>query len=79
MSRMGELAMDIDEARALLGRGRPARYHTNRILELMDEGLLDPKDLVKALITWLSEDEVHDMAVAYELMGLINCEDEEDE
>lgn len=66
MSRMGELAMDIEDARKLLNRGRPARYYTNRILELMDEGVFDARGLVQDLILWMSEDDVCRMVSAYD-------------
>ena len=34
------------------------REYTNKILELMDEGVLDPKLLVQDLLSWMSEYEV---------------------
>lgn len=54
---------------------KPVRETTNKILEMIDEGLLNPRDAVLMCLKWMSEDEVTEMAKAYELLK----EDEEDE
>jgi hypothetical protein len=51
-----------------------AREATNKILEMIDESILDPKDVVLMCLKWMSEDDVAGMAEANELF-----EDEEDE
>lgn len=51
------------------------RKVTNTILELVDDGLLDPIDTLHAALMYMSEDEVADMARVNEL---IYEEDEEE-
>ncbi len=51
------------------------RGATNKVLEMIDEGLLDPKDMVMMCLKWMSEDDVKEMCEANE----INLEDTEDE
>ena len=36
------------------------REYTNKILELMDEGCIDPKPLAEQLLCWLSERDVEE-------------------
>ncbi len=52
------------------------RDATNRILELVEEGLLDRDTVIMACLKYMSEDEVADMAHANEFFL---DEDEEDE
>lgn len=33
------------------------REYTNKIIELLDEGILEPKGLAEQLLAWLSEDD----------------------
>ena len=35
-----------------------ARLYTCKVLELMDDGVIDPKWLVEALVGWLSENDM---------------------
>ena len=51
------------------------RKSTNKILEMIDECVLDPKYVVLMCLKWMSEDDVAEMAEANELFK----EDEEDE
>ncbi len=37
------------------------RQATNRLLELVDEGLLDPRTVILACVGYMSEDDVADM------------------
>ncbi len=53
------------------------RKSTNRILEMIDEGLLSPTSVVEMCLKWMSEDDVAAMAEANELFE--EDEDEEDE
>lgn len=43
------------------------RETTNKILEMIDQSVLDPKDVVLMCLKWMSEDEVAEMAKANEL------------
>jgi hypothetical protein len=54
------------------------RGYTNAILEMMDEGILDPKELVQSLLLELSEREVRLFAMR-ELYDVFNQEEQEDE
>lgn len=51
------------------------RATTNKILRMVDEGLIDKDTLIVACLKWMSEDDVREMAKANELI----LEDEEDE
>jgi hypothetical protein len=44
---------------------RPA---TTRLLEMMDEGLLDPRTVADMCLSWLSESSVHEMMLANDLV-----------
>jgi hypothetical protein len=74
MSRMAEIAHDAERTAAMF----PTREMTCKVLELMDEGLLDPKELVESLLMWLSEDDVRKMVIAYGIDELFHEEDEEE-
>ena len=54
------------------------REATNRILELVEEGMLDRDTVIMACLKYMSEDDVADMAHANEFF-LDEEEDEEDE
>lgn len=54
-----------------------ARKATNKILEMIDECVLDPKDVVMMCLKWMSEDEVEEMAKANELFVEETEEEEE--
>ena len=54
---------------------RPA---TTRMLEMMDEGLLDPRAVADMCLSWLSESDVHEMMLANDLVE-DEPEDEEEE
>lgn len=43
------------------------RKTTNKILEMIDQSILDPKNVVLMCLKWMSEDEVTEMAKANEL------------
>ena len=53
------------------------REATNRILELVEEGMLDRDTVIMACLKYMSEDDVADMAHANEFF-LDEDEDEED-
>jgi hypothetical protein len=52
------------------------REYTNILLELMDEGVLSTKQVAEAALSWMSEQDVKQMAFAYEF---VTEEDEEEE
>ena len=47
------------------------RRVTNRLVELMDEGMLSPEQLALMCLGYMSEDDVSDMAQQNELMDLV--------
>lgn len=48
-------------------------HTTNKILEMVDEGLLNPRDMLLMALKWMGEDSVAQMCKANE----IELEDEE--
>lgn len=56
-----------------------ARKVTNKLLEMMEEGALDPALLARMALLYMSEDEVRDMAESNELLEVEDDEDEDDE
>ena len=52
-----------------------SRENTNKILELVDEGVLDPIKVLTAALNWHSDHEVGEMAEANEF--ILNNDDEE--
>jgi hypothetical protein len=53
---------------------RKVRPATNRLIDMMDEGLIDARAVADMALSWLSEDDVHQMMLANDLV-----EDEADE
>lgn len=51
------------------------RSATNKVLEMVDNGILNPRDALLMALKWMSEDEVKEMCKANE----INLEDTEDD
>ena len=49
----------------------PVREATNKVLEMVDDGLLNPRDVLLMALKWMSEDNVKEMCKANE----INLED----
>ena len=43
------------------------RKATNKLLEMIEEGLLNPKDVVIMCVKWMSEDDVIGMLIANEI------------
>lgn len=58
----------------LIRANRPVREATNKVLEMVDNGILNPRDVLIMALKWMSEDDVKEMCEANE----INLEDEED-
>jgi hypothetical protein len=51
------------------------RKATNKVLEMVDEGMLNPRDVLVMALKWMSEDEVKAMCEANE----INFEEEQED
>lgn len=66
MSDMKKLLESIDR----INEGRDVRYWTNLIDQAMDEGIMDPRAVADAALSYLSEDQVHDMARANDWLEL---------
>jgi hypothetical protein len=45
------------------------RPSTTRLLEMMDEGLIDPRTVADMALSWLSESSVHEMMLANDLVS----------
>ena len=52
------------------------RQATNKILEMVDEQMLDPMDVLKACLSYMSDDDVEDMAIVNEFFPHADEEDE---
>ena len=55
------------------------RKFTNKLLEMVEEGLLDKDTVILACVKYMSEDEVADMMHANEFLYQEEEEDEEEE
>lgn len=58
------------------------RNFTNRLIELVEEGILDPVGVVRMCVKYMSEDEVEDMCDCNELTDLMfepDIEEDEDD
>jgi hypothetical protein len=56
-------------------RMHETRKATNKVLEMVDEGMLNPRDVLVMALKWMSEDEVKAMCEANE----INFEEEQED
>ena len=56
-----------------------SRKYTNKLLEMMDDGLLVPGQVAHMAIGWMSEDDVREMMEANELLGYAEEDEDEDE
>ncbi len=56
-----------------------SRETTNKLLEMVDEGLLDARTLALACLKYMSEEDVERMAKANEFLEDEEEEEEEDE
>ena len=56
-----------------------SRETTNRLLEMVDEGVLDARTLALACLKYMSEDDVEDMAVANEFLDFLDEEEHEED
>ena len=51
------------------------RQATNKILEMVDEQLLDPIDVLKACLSYMSDDDVEDMAFVEGFFPIVDEEE----
>ena len=58
---------------------RRTREYTIRLLELVDEGIVDRDSLIQDLLGWMSEDEVRQFALQSEYLNDDEEEDEEED
>lgn len=56
-----------------------AREYTNKILEMLDEGMFDKDMLIRDLLSWMSEYDVRLFADAYDLFPEEEVEEDLDE
>lgn len=55
------------------------RKYSNKLMELVETGALDPVDVVRMCVKWMSEDDVQGMMKANEIEYEYPEEEEEDE
>lgn len=60
-------------------RSSNVRQTTCRIMDLMDEGVLDPRAVADMCLNWLSEADVHEMARRNDLPLNEDYEDDNDD
>lgn len=58
---------------------RKPREATNRLLELIEEGILDRDNVIMACVKYMSEDDVADMCHINEFFEGLEDEEEEEE
>lgn len=49
---------------------------TTKLLDMMDEGLFDPKDIVKMCLAYMGENDVADMMRLNDMLLLLDDEDD---
>ena len=55
------------------------REYTNKLLDAIEQGLLTPQAVVEMALTYMSEDEVHDMMRVNDLLYYLDAEEDEEE
>lgn len=55
------------------------REYTNKLVDLLDQGSIDPKQLAEQLLSWCSEDSVKQFYTSYGYAEFFEPEDEEEE
>lgn len=55
------------------------RQHTNKLLELVEDGLIDKDNLIRSFACYLSEDDVHDLMRREGYLDDEESEEEEEE
>lgn len=60
----------------LIRSNHPVREATNKVLEMVDNGILNPRDVLLMALKWMSEDDVKEMCKANEINLEGDTEDE---
>lgn len=55
------------------------REYTTKLLDAIDQGLLSPQAVVEMAVSYMSEDEVHDMMRINDLLYYLDAEEDEEE
>lgn len=55
------------------------REYTSKLLDAIEDGLLSPQAVVEMALSYMSEDEVHDMMRVNDLLYYLDAEDEEED
>ena len=55
------------------------REYTTKLLDAIEQGLLSPQAVVEMALTYMSEDEVHDMMRVNDLLYYLDAEEDEEE
>ncbi len=61
----------------LIHTNHTVREATNKVLEMVDNGILNPRDVLIMALKWMSEDDVKEMCEANEID--LDMEDKEDD
>jgi len=56
-----------------------SRHYTKKIMEMVDDGYLSPKDVMNMCLRAMSEDDVKHMFIAEELLEAEEDEDEDED
>ena len=59
------------------GMNKSARVYTNKLLEMIDEGILDRDDVIRAFTRYLSESDIRDVMYSEDLASddmLVYCD-----
>ena len=55
------------------------REYTTKLLDAIEQGLLSPQAVVEMAVSYMSEDEVHDMMRVNDLLYYLDAEEEDEE
>lgn len=55
------------------------REYTTKLLDAIEDGLLSPQAVVEMAVSYMSEDQVHDMMRVNDLLYYLEPEEDEDE
>ena len=55
------------------------REYTTKLLDAIDQGLLSPQAVVEMAVSYMSEDEVHDMMRVNDLLYYLDAEEEDED
>ena len=64
---------------ATIARVIAMNSHRVRLLEMLDEGMVDPKAILEAMISWLSNDDVGEFLDTHELSERFDQDGDDDE